>query len=141
MYILNNLVEEGEEGHIITEDMLTGIEYRDGKMVLIQYTTRLDRTIVACTNNFTVVQNTVDVPMGLSVDDILTMFKTELERAKKKHPDWPGDILHAMVNVSEECGEAVKAANEYVYEDGELDEVVKELVHTGAVTIRALMNL
>jgi hypothetical protein len=65
MYILNNLVEEGEEGHIITEDMLTGIEYRDGKMVLIQYTTRLDRTIVACTNNFTVIQNTVDVPMWM----------------------------------------------------------------------------
>ena len=65
----------------------------------------------------------------------------ELYRAEGKHPVWPTDIVHAIALVCEESGEAQKAANNAYHHGESLEEVKKELLHTGATVIRALMNL
>ena len=65
----------------------------------------------------------------------------ELERARAKHPQWPTDIVHQVAIMVEEAGEAMRAALNYVYEGGRVEDVQKELVHTGAMAIRVLMNL
>ena len=76
-----------------------------------------------------------------SFDDVIRSFKEELNKAIVKHPVWPKDTIHAVNVVSEEAGEACKAANDFIYHDGSIDELKTELAHTGAMCIRMLMNL
>ena len=65
----------------------------------------------------------------------------ELERAKTLHPVWPDDIVHAVAKVTEEAGEALQAANDIIEGKGDIEKVETELIHTGAMSIRALVNL
>jgi hypothetical protein len=62
----------------------------------------------------------------------------ELNRAKRKFPDWPDDPIHAAAVLSEESGEVVKACLDYTYAKGSMDDIIKESVQTGAMAIRML---
>jgi NTP pyrophosphatase (non-canonical NTP hydrolase) len=74
------------------------------------------------------------------IDRIIKAATDELERAKKKHPEFPRDIVHAVNIIGEECGEAVRAVNQYYYEDGKKSDVAKEVIQTMATCIRFLEN-
>jgi NTP pyrophosphatase (non-canonical NTP hydrolase) len=71
----------------------------------------------------------------------VTAVFDELRRAEALHPYWPKDYIHGVAIVAEEAGEAVKAALEYVYEGGKLEELRKELTQTGAMALRMLIDL
>lgn len=65
----------------------------------------------------------------------------ELERAKAKHPVWPTDIVHQVAIMVEEAGEALRAVLNSAYEGGNIEEVRREVIQTGAMAIRVLINL
>jgi len=65
----------------------------------------------------------------------------EYHRACDLHPKWPGDLIHQVAIVAEESGEAVQAALNHVYHGDNLEKVKTELIQTGAMCIRALINL
>lgn len=72
----------------------------------------------------------------------MTMLAAELKRAEEKHPHWPiEDQVHATAVLGEEAGETVKAALQFDYEDGPLEEIRKEAVQTGAMALRVLVGL
>ena len=68
-------------------------------------------------------------------------IRNEFARAQRLHPIWPADIIHQAAVVAEEAGEVVKAANDYRYHGGSLEDVRTELVQTGAMVLRMLINL
>ena len=68
-------------------------------------------------------------------------IEIELNKAIKKHPNFPKDINKQTAIVSEEAGEVVKAVLHYQDENGSLEDVRKELLHTAAMCIRMLENL
>jgi NTP pyrophosphatase (non-canonical NTP hydrolase) len=73
------------------------------------------------------------------IDEILK----EVIRAESKFPGWPTDPLHAAMILAEECGEAVKAVNQAVYEPlkGGEDEIRAEVIQTAAMCLRFLKSL
>ncbi|WP_299122361.1 hypothetical protein [uncultured Tenacibaculum sp.] len=68
-------------------------------------------------------------------------IKEELNKAEIMHPNWPKDILHQIAIVNEESGEATRAALQFEYEGGKIEEVEKELIQTAAMCIRMLKNI
>lgn len=72
---------------------------------------------------------------------LLDLIAEEVARAEAKHPTWPTDPIHGVAVLAEEAGEAVKAALQLKYEGGSLEDLVKELVQTGAMAVRFLENL
>lgn len=78
-----------------------------------------------------------DVKAKSAIDSIFD----ELEKAEKKHPCWPEDIIHAIAIMVEEAGESMQAALDCVYDDGSIEHLKLELAQTGAMCIRALMHL
>lgn len=86
---------------------------------------------------------TVDDKTNLIIQDILA----ELCRAEHLHPFWPaqgqrGDHVWAAAIVTEEAGEALQAALNYqAHGKGSTGHIRKELVQTGAMVLRALINL
>jgi hypothetical protein len=79
--------------------------------------------------------------MSQENETAISKILEELDRATNKHPEWPDDIIHAVSIMNEESGEAIRAALDHVYAGKPLDEVKKELIHTGAMVIRCLINL
>lgn len=73
--------------------------------------------------------------------DVLKSILKELSRAEELHPGWPSDILHGIVIIGEEFGEATKATYEFVYENKSLSAVQEELIQTAAMCVRMLCNL
>lgn len=65
----------------------------------------------------------------------------ELERAENKFPSWPDDLIHAAAIVGEESGELIRAALQYRYEGGVVEEAEKEAVQVGAMAVRFLKGL
>ena len=65
----------------------------------------------------------------------------ELIDAVRKHPNWPADIVHATAIMVEEAGEAMQAALDVYYHDGDIECLRTELAQTGAMCIRALVHL
>ena len=60
----------------------------------------------------------------------------ELDHAIKKHPEFPVDLIHQVAIMAEEAGEAIQAAN-----NGDAEQVKKELLHTAAMCIRVIQNM
>ena len=77
------------------------------------------------------------VNMGIIVMEIIS----ELIDAKAKHPDWPTDLIHQIAIMSEESGEAVRAALNHVYHGEDISELRKELIQTAAMCIRCLEQM
>ena len=75
------------------------------------------------------------------MSDITTAIEDEYYRAKDLHPNWPDDVIHQVAIMNEEAGESIRAALRLVYENGTIDELEKELIQTGAMVLRCLMNL
>lgn len=65
----------------------------------------------------------------------------ELSYAEKKHPEWPNDIFRAVAIINGKAGESIQAALDYHYDGGSMDDLVKELAKTGAMCIRAMINI
>lgn len=65
-------------------------------------------------------------------------IQQELERAEKKHPDFPKDMFQQLAIMQEEAGEVTKAVLHYHYEGGTLEDVCEELVQTAAMCMRML---
>ncbi len=68
------------------------------------------------------------------------IFK-EFIRATGKHPNFPKDVVYQAAVVAEENGEVMRASVQYAMEGGNISEVRKELIQTGAMVFRMLMNL
>jgi NTP pyrophosphatase (non-canonical NTP hydrolase) len=62
----------------------------------------------------------------------------ELKRAEKKHPDFPNDMFKQLAIMLEEAGEVTKAVLHYHDENGSLEDVKTELIHTAAMCMRML---
>lgn len=75
------------------------------------------------------------------LDLCLSKVLSELKKAEDKHPGWPNDPIHAVGIITEEVGEAMQAAIDCTYSDGDIEELETELAQTGAMAIRALFNL
>lgn len=73
---------------------------------------------------------------------ILNDIHKEYWNACKKHPYWPEDLIHQIAIMQEESGEAIREALRYQYnEGGTIEDLKKELIQTGAMVIRCLINL
>lgn len=79
--------------------------------------------------------------MKTKFDTIIDDIHAEYCSACKKHILWPEDIIHQVAIMQEEAGEATRASLNYVYENGSLEDLRKELIQTGAMVIRCLINL
>ena len=74
-------------------------------------------------------------------DSIIDDIHAEYCSACKKWPEWPTDLIHQVAIMQEEAGEATRASLNYVYENGSLEDLRKELIQTGAMVVRCLINL
>lgn len=74
-------------------------------------------------------------------DDVISAVFAELQRAERKFPGFPTDPIHAAAIVSEECGELQKACLQLTYENGDMQAVETEGVHTAAMALRFLFHL
>ena len=86
----------------------------------------------------------------LNEDEVLalTAILREYRSAKKKHPVWPNDMVHASAIISEEAGELTKECLQYAYEcpnpyeAGErYDRICAEATQVGAMGLRFLTNV
>lgn len=73
--------------------------------------------------------------------DVVDLIFNELRKAELKHPGWPVDPIHAAGIMVEEAGEAMQAAIDYVYADGEIDKLIVEASQCGAMAIRLLLGI
>ena len=94
-------------------------------------------------------------------DQAVELLFAEIARAEGKHPNWPQDRLRQVVVVAEEAGEALQAGLNIVEAEEELilsrpegynitlaynnmamleDKLQTEMIHTGAMALRWLMN-
>lgn len=65
----------------------------------------------------------------------------ELYRAEHLHPVWPSDPVRQVAILVEEVGEAVQAANDVLHKGCDHEKLRRELIQTGAMAIRCLINL
>ena len=73
--------------------------------------------------------------------DCIKNIYHELLKAKKKFPTFPIYVNDQVSIMSEESGESTQAALDYVYADGTIDHLEKELLHTAAMCLRCLENI
>lgn len=64
-----------------------------------------------------------------------------LRHAEEKWPGWGKDPVHAVAVLAEEAGELVKAANEFYWENGSRDQMIKEAAQVGAMALRFLIGM
>jgi NTP pyrophosphatase (non-canonical NTP hydrolase) len=65
----------------------------------------------------------------------------ELNKAKKKHPNYPLDHFKQLSIIQEELGEAFQATLQYHDEGGDFSKIKKELIQTAAMCMRMLESL
>ena len=70
----------------------------------------------------------------------LKLVLDELALAEEIHPSFPHDVIHQIAVLSEETGESVKAALQYVYENGSMKDFRNEVAQVGAMAIRILAS-
>lgn len=73
--------------------------------------------------------------------EAITEMLQELERARLIHPRWPTDPIHQVAIMAEESGESVRAALRMVYEGGSIENLRTELIQTGAMVMRCLVEM
>lgn len=74
------------------------------------------------------------------LETIVKLMFQELAAAEKKFPGFPIDPVHGAAIMTEECGEALKAAVDFYYGRGSVKEVMKEIAQTGAMAIRFMYH-
>ena len=75
----------------------------------------------------------------MTLDQIIIAAHAELQRAKEIHPERDEmDIVHRVAIVGEESGEALQAANDVRWLDGNIQDVEDELIQTIATAMRVL---
>lgn len=79
--------------------------------------------------------------MATNYEFVFNRVFDELKKAEQKHPSWPDDPIHAVGIMVEEAGESMRAAIDVFYNGGDVEHLKKELAQTGAMAIRALINL
>ncbi len=79
--------------------------------------------------------------MQLTINNMMPLIAAEMERAVAKFPSWPLDAIHAAGVVNEESGELMRAAVQFNYEGGSIEEAKKEAVQTIVSAIRFLMAI
>jgi len=77
----------------------------------------------------------------VTVNEAVVLILEELKKAEDKWPIWQTDPIHAQAVVMEEAGEALKATNDLYNGNGDINKVIKEVAHTGAMAIRFLVGL
>jgi hypothetical protein len=80
----------------------------------------------------------------MNAEQVIDLIFVELRTAEAKHPGWPDDKIHAVGILMEEAGEAMKEAIDFTYSEdkqGVMLRLKQELAQTGAMAIRALVNL
>ena len=68
----------------------------------------------------------------------------EYLRARKLHPCWPTDAVHAVNVITEEVGELAKDANDFHWRGGSSADragMRDEAIQVGAMAVRFLANL
>ena len=73
--------------------------------------------------------------------EIRRAVEAELCRAKQKWPEYYDDIIHAVSVINEESGEAVQAALDMTYDNGDIEKVKAEVIQTAAMCFRFLENI
>lgn len=81
--------------------------------------------------------------MSVVINNIIFDIGQELEKAKRKFPEWPTDPIHAAMIVAEESGELMKEILQMVYEPHktDIDKVRKEALQTAAMCVRFIESL
>ncbi len=77
----------------------------------------------------------------MKIEEISKLIFAEILAAEKKFPGWPKDVVHAAAIVAEECGELVKASLDFHYGRGTKGVLRNEVVQTGAMVYRFLMDI
>lgn len=79
-----------------------------------------------------------DERIQVAIDDIIE----ELQRAESKHPIWPDSVVRRVGIVAGEAGEALQASLHVAEkrEGASMDKVRDEIIQTGAMCIRWLIN-
>lgn len=77
---------------------------------------------------------------NMTTEHVIKEVTKELERAQAKFTAWPTDVIHAASIVNEESGELIRAALQYHYENGDIEELRKEAIQTAAMCVRFLKN-
>lgn len=70
-----------------------------------------------------------------------SVIEAELQRAKRKHSEYPDNIFKQVAIISEEAGEIAQATLKYVDEKGTLNDVRNELIQTAAMCMRMLEDI
>jgi len=77
-----------------------------------------------------------------SLDTAMSQIVDEYYSACNQHPHWPTDIVHQTAIMMEEAGESIREALRIEYKEGAcLDDLKKEVIQTGAMCLRLLINL
>jgi hypothetical protein len=76
-----------------------------------------------------------------TIGGIITEIEDEIEFAMRMFPKFPGDPIHSVAIMGEESGESIQAALQWVYEDGNMENLRKELIQTAAMCVRVISGL
>lgn len=75
----------------------------------------------------------------MTEQEAVDMIAAEVRRSRAKHPEWPDDPAFQLLILQEEAGEACQAMVDYLAgRCDNIDNVIKEVVQTGAMVIRFL---
>lgn len=77
----------------------------------------------------------------MKMEELNKLFRDAFIDAKKKFPEWHKDIIHAAAVLQEESGELLKASINFYFGRGTIEQVEKELGHTGAMVQRFGLDL